>query len=329
MKAIVYTTYGPPDVWRLQEVPKPEPKEGGVLIRIHSSAVTRTDCEMREANRKSGAMVSAISRLVSGVRKPRQPILGKDLAGVVTEVVPGVGEFKVGDRVFGSAGFRFGAFAEYVALPESSRIAAMPESMSFDEGAAICDGGLYALWPLKLARIQAGESVLVYGSSGAIGTAAVQIAKSMGAEVTAVCTAKNLPLMAHLGADHAIDYESEDFTKNGRTYDVIMDAVGKFSFSRSKDSLSPGGRFLATDHLGNLFLHFWTSRAGSRKVIFSIPPRATKQDVQWFKELFEAGRYCAVIDRTYPMEDIAEAGRYVESGQKTGNVILKIAATPG
>jgi len=245
---------------------------------------------------------------------------------VVEQVGPDVDEFKPGDRVFGSTGFRFGTFAELIALPETARMTHMPASMTFNEGAAICDGGLYALWPLKLARIRPREAVLVSGSSGAIGTAAVQLAKSFGAEVTAVCTAKNLGLMAELGAHHAIDYTREDFTKNGQRYDVILDAVGKHSFARSKDSLKPGGRFLATDHLGNLFLHFWTARIGNRKVIFSIPPRATKQDVEVFKGLVEAGKYRAVIDRTYPMDKVVEAARYVETEQKTGNVILRIAA---
>ena len=329
MKAIVYDTYGPPEVWRIAEVPRPAAGASDVLIRIHSAAITRTDCETRDANRKGGPLVAALSRLVSGVRRPRQPILGKDFAGVVEEVGPRVDEFKPGDRIFGSTGFRFGTFAELIALPETTRITHMPASITFDEGAAICDGGLYALWPLKLARIKPGEAVLVFGSSGAIGTAAVQLAKSFGAEVTAVCTARNLGLMAELGADHAIDYTREDFTKNGLRYDVIMDAVGKHSFARSKDSLNSGGRFLATDHLSNLFLHFWTPRVGNRKVIFSIPPRATKQDVQMFRSLIEAGKYRAVIDRTYSMGEVAEAGRYVETEQKTGNVILRIASATG
>jgi NADPH:quinone reductase-like Zn-dependent oxidoreductase len=329
MKAIVYDTYGPAEVWRIADVPKPVAGAGEVLIRIHSTAITRTDCETRDANRKAGPLVSVISRLVSGVRRPSQRILGKDFAGVVEQVGQGVDEFKPGDRVFGSTGFRFGAFAELLALPEAARMAHVPASLTFDEGAAICDGGLYALWPLKLARIQPGDAVLVYGSSGAIGTAAVQLAKSFGAEVTAVCTDKNLGLMAKLGADHAIDYTREDFTKNGQKYDVIMDAVAKHSYARSKESLKPGGRFLATDHFGNLLLHFWTKRFGSTKVIFSIPPRATKQDVQMFKALIEAGKYRAVIDRTCPMDEVVEAARYVETEQKTGNVILRIVASKG
>jgi NADPH:quinone reductase-like Zn-dependent oxidoreductase len=326
MKAVVYATYGPPEVWRIAEVPQPAASANEVLIKIHSSAITRTDCETRDVNRRAGPLVSALSRLVSGVRRPRQPILGKDFAGVVEEVGSEVREFKPGDRVFGSTGFRFGTFAEFIALPETARITQMPASITFDEAAAICDGGLYALWPLKLARIQDGEAVLIYGASGAIGTAAVQLAKSFGAEVTAVCNTKNFGLMAELGADHSIDYTREDFTKNGRKYDVIMDAVAKTSYARSMNSLKPGGRFLATDHLGNLFLHFWTARVGKTRVIFSIPPRASKQDVRMFKSLIESGKYRAVIDRTYPMGQVVAAARYVETEQKTGNVILRIAS---
>lgn len=327
MRAIVYDSYGPAEVWQLADVSKPEARAGEVLIRIHSAALTRTDCETRDANRKAGALVSLLSRLVSGVPKPRKQILGKDFAGVVEEVGPGVHDFQPGDRVFGSAGFRFGAFAEFMVLPQTAHMTQLPASTTFDEGASICDGGLYALWPLKFARIQPGERVLVYGASGAIGTAAVQLAKSFGAEVTAVCPGRTHELMAQLGADHALDYTREDFSKNGQKYDVIMDAVGKHSYARSKDSLKPGGRYLATDHLSNLWLHFWTKRVGDRRVIFSIPPRATKQDVEMFRALIEAGKYRAVVDRTYPMAAVIEAARYVETEQKVGNVILQIAAS--
>jgi NADPH:quinone reductase-like Zn-dependent oxidoreductase len=329
MRAIVYDSYGPPEVWRITDVAKSEAGPGEVLVRIHSAALTRTDCETRDANRKAGPLVSLISRLVSGLSKPRKQILGKDFAGVVEQVGSGVDDFKRGDRVFGSAGFRFGAFAEFMVLPQSAHMTQMPASTTFDEGASICDGGLYALWPLKLARIQPGEAVMVYGASGAIGTAAVQLAKSFGAEVTAVCRERAHGLMAELGADHALDYTREDFLKNGQKYDVIMDAVGKHSYARSKDSLKPGGRYLATDHLSNLWLNFWTKRVGNTKVIFSIPPRATKQDVEMFRALIEAGKYRAVIDRTYPMADVVEAARYVETEQKIGNVILQIAASVG
>jgi NADPH:quinone reductase-like Zn-dependent oxidoreductase len=196
--------------------------------------------------------------------------------------------------------------------------------MSFEEAAAVCDGGLNALWCLRLADLRKGQTILIYGASGAIGTAGVQLARYFGADVTAVCSTKNLELVTSLGADRVIDYTQEDFTKNGQTYDVIFDAVGKHSFGRCKGSLKQGGSYLATDGLQNLILALWTSRIGDKKVIFSIPPRYTKKDVLFLKELIESGRYRAVIDRCYPLEDVVEATRYVETEQKTGNVILTI-----
>ena len=211
-----------------------------------------------------------LSRLVSGVRRPRQPILGTEFAGEVEAVGAAVNEFAVGDHVFGSTGFRFGAYAEYICVPQSSRVAHMAMGMSFEEGAAICDGGLNALWCLRQADIQKGQRYLVYGASGAIGTAAVQLAKHFGTDVTAVCSTKNLELMRTLGADRAIDYTKEDFTRNGEKYDVILDAVGKHSFKRCKGSLKAGGKYLATDGLKNLLLAFWTPRFADKEVIFSI-----------------------------------------------------------
>jgi len=324
LKAVVYDRYGPPDVLRLTEVERPAPKEDEILVKIHATAVTRADVETRAANRRSGPLVSALSRLVSGVRRPRQPILGSEFAGEVEAVGAAVNEFAVGDQVFGSTGFRFGAYAEYICVRQSSRVAHMAKGMSFEEGAAICDGGLNALWCLRQADIQKGQRYLIYGASGAIGTAAVQLAKHFGTDVTAVCSTKNLDLMGSLGADRAIDYTKEDFTRNGERYDVILDAVGKHSFKRCKESLKAGGKYLATDGLKNLLLAIWTPRFGDKKVIFSIPPRYTKQDVFFLKELIESGRFRAVIDRSYPMEEVVEASRYVETEQKTGNVILQI-----
>jgi NADPH:quinone reductase-like Zn-dependent oxidoreductase len=197
--------------------------------------------------------------------------------------------------------------------------------MSFDDAAAICDGGLNALWCLKVGDLRKGQRILIYGASGAIGSAAVMVAKYFGADVTAVCNTKNIEVVRSLGADRVIDYTKEDFTKNGETYDVIFDAVGKQSFGRCVRSLALGGRYLATDGLANLVLAMWTSRFGNKKVIFSIPPRYTKKDVLILKDLIEAGKYRAVIDRRYPMEDVVEAARYVETERKTGNVIMTIA----
>jgi len=328
MRAVVYDRYGPPEVLRLEDVERPVPKDDEVLIKIHATAVTRSDCATREANRRSGLAITLISRLISGLRRPKQRILGTELAGEVEAVGAGVTEFAVGDHVFGSTGFKFGTHAEFACMRESARIAPMPAGMTFEEAAAVCDGGLNALWCLRGADLRKRQRILIYGASGAIGTAAVQLAKYFGAEVTAVCSTKNLELMTSLGAGRVIDYTQEDFTKNGETYDVILDAVGKHSFKRSKRSLRRGGSYLATDGLENLLLALWTSRIGDRKVIFRLPPRYTKQDVIFLKDLIEAGRYRAVVDRCYPLEDVIEAARYVETEQKTGNVVLTINGRP-
>jgi NADPH:quinone reductase-like Zn-dependent oxidoreductase len=324
MRAVVYDRYGPPDVLRLDRVERPVPKVDEVLIRIRAVAVTRADCATREANRRSGPAIMLISRLISGVRRPKQRILGTELAGEVEAVGPMVSEFAVGDRVFGTSGFRFGAHAEFICMRESARIAHKPADMTFAEAAVICDGGLNALWCLRLAALSAGQRILVYGASGAIGTAAVQLARYYGADVTAVCSTKNIELVRSLGADRTVDYTQEDFTKNGQTYDVIFDAVGKHSFKRCRGSLDPGGSYLATDGLRNLVLALWTSRFGDKKVLFSIPPRYTKRDVLFLKELIEAGKYRAVIDRSYPLEEVIDATRYVETERKIGNVVLTI-----
>jgi len=324
MRAVVYDRYGPPDVLRLEEVERPAPREDELLVKIHATAVTRADCATREANRRSGLLVTLISRSISGIRRPRQRILGSEMAGVVGAIGSAVRNFAVGDHVFGSTGFRFGAYAEFICIRENARIAHKPAGISFEEAAAVCDGGLNALWCLRLADLGKGQRILIYGASGAIGSAGVQLAKYFGADVTAVCSTKNLELMGALGAHRVIDYTHEDFTRNGQTYDVIFDAVGKHSFRRSKGSLRPGGKYLATDGLRNLILARWTSRFGDKRVMFSIPPRYTQQDVVLLKELIEAGDFRAVIDRSYPLQDIVEAARYVETEQKTGNVVLTI-----
>jgi NADPH:quinone reductase-like Zn-dependent oxidoreductase len=325
MRAVVYDRYGPPDVLRLEDVERPVPEKDEVLVRIHATTVTRADCATREANRRSGLLVTVISRLVSGIRRPRQRILGTELAGEVQAVGAAVTEFAVGDQIFGSSGFSFGAHAEFICMRESARIAHKPAGMTFEEAAAICDGALNALWCLRLAHLRKGQRILIYGASGAIGTAGVQLAKYFEADVTAVCNTKNLELVRSLGADRVVDYTREDFTKNGETYDVIFDAVGKHSFKRCRGSLKRGGSYLATDGLRNLILALWTPRTGDKKVIFSIPPRYTKKDVLFLKDLLEAGKYRAVIDRSYPLEDVVDATRYVETEQKTGNVVLTVS----
>jgi len=324
MRAVVYDRYGPPDVLRLEEVERPVPKEDEVLVRVHATTVNRSDAHTREANRGGGLAVTLLSRMVSGLRRPRQPILGNEFAGEVVAAGAAVKEFAVGDRVFGWTGLRFGAHAEFMCVRESARIAHMPAGMSFEKAAPICDGALSALMCLKQADLRKGRRILIYGASGAIGTAGVQLARYYDADVTAVCSTKNLELVKSLGADRVIDYTQEDFTKNGQTYHVIFDAVGKHSFKRSRDSLEPGGLFLPTDGFENLILALWPSRTGDKRVVFQLPPRLTKQDVLFLKELVEAGKFRPVIDRCYPLEDVIEATRYVETQHKTGNVVMTI-----
>jgi len=294
MRAVVYDSYGPPDVLRLEDVERPVPKDDEMLVRVHATTVNRLDCHTREANRSNGAAISLISRLVSGVRRPRQRILGSELAGVVVAVGAAVSEFAVGDRVFGNTGLRFGAHAEFIAIGQNTRIAQMPAGMSFEDAAPVTDGALNALTCLKQADLREGRRILIYGASGAIGTA-------------------------------VIDYLHEDFKQNGQTYDVIFDAVGKETFGRCRGSLEPGGIYLPTDGLGNLVWALLPARSGDKRVIFQIPPRQTRQDVLLLKDLIEAGRFRAVIDRRYPLEDVVEATRYVETEQKVGNVVLTVS----
>jgi NADPH:quinone reductase-like Zn-dependent oxidoreductase len=321
MRAVVYDHYGPPDVLRVEEVPRPVPGDDEVLIKVHATTVNRLDCATRDANRRSGLPISLISRIVFGIRRPRRRILGSELAGVVEAIGAAVSEFAVGDRVFGATGLGFGAHAEFVCMRQNARIAYMPAGMSFEQAAAVCDGAFNALACLR--QLRQGQTILIYGASGAIGTAGVQLAKYFGADVTAVCSTKNLELVRSLGADAVIDYTQEDFTRNGKTYDVIFDAVGKHSFRRCRGSLKRGGSYLATDGFQNLLLALWTSGIGDKKVRFpsSMP---TKKDILLVRALIEAGKYRPVIDRCYPLEDVVEAARYVETEQKTGNVVLTV-----
>ena len=325
MKAVVFDVYGPPDVLRLEDVPKPVPKEDEVLLRVRATTVNRMDAHIREANRSNGPIAMFFSRLVSGVSRPRQPILGSEFAGEVEAVGAAVTEFAPGDRVFGSSSIRFGAHAEFMCVREGARIAHMPAGLSFEEAAPICDGAFSALMCLKQADLHPGRTILIYGASGAIGTAGVQLARHFGADITAVCGTKNLDLVRSLGANRVIDYTKEDFTKNGQTYDVIFDAVGKHSFMRCRASLKPGGVYLPTDGAVNIVLAVMPARKGAKRVVFQIPPRIPKRDVLFLKELVEAGEYRPVIDRRYPLEDVVEATKYVETQQKVGNVVLTVA----
>jgi NADPH:quinone reductase-like Zn-dependent oxidoreductase len=317
MRAVVCDRYGPPEVLRLAEVEQPVPNRDEVLVKVHATTVNRTDCGFRSGT-------PFVGRFVTGLRRPKWRILGSELAGEVTAVGAGVAEFAVADQVFGLNPWRFGAHAEFVCVPQSAPLAHKPAGVRFEEAAAVCDGAVLALMGLKRVQLREGKSILVYGASGSIGTAAVQLSNVFEADVTAVCNTKNVETLRSLGADHVVDYTQEDFTKNGQTYDVIFDAVGKHSFRRCRASLKRGGTYLATDHLQNVLLALWTSRIGERKVVFPIPPRYAKEDVLFLKGLIEAGRYRAVIDRCYPLENVVEATRYVETEQKIGNVVLTV-----
>jgi NADPH:quinone reductase-like Zn-dependent oxidoreductase len=318
MRVVIYDSYGPPEVQRLDSVEQPVPKQDEVLVKIRATTVTRTDCGVRAGK-------PFLVRVFFGLRRPKQRILGTELAGEVAAVGALVSEFAVGDRVFGStAAFKSGAHAEFICMGESDPLAHMPAGMTFEAAAAASDGAVLALMCLDSAHLRKGQTILVYGASGSIGTAGVQLSKHFGADVTAVCRTKNVELVRSLGADRVIDYTQEDFTKNGQKYDVIFDAVGKHSFARCKGSLKRGGAYVATDGLQNLLLALWTSRIGDKRVLFPIPPRYTKKNVLFLKELIEAGKYRPVVDRCYALEDVVEATRYVETEQKTGNVVLTI-----
>jgi NADPH:quinone reductase-like Zn-dependent oxidoreductase len=317
MKAVVCDRYGPPEVLRIEDIERPVPGPDEVLIRIRATTVNRSDTETRQGS-------PAVARLLTGLRRPRHRVLGTELSGDVEAAGPAVTEFRPGDAVFGVKAWKFGAHAEYICMRESAALAPKPAGVSYQEAAAVCDGVILALMGLRPADVRKGRSILVYGASGSIGTAAVQLSRYFGADVTAVCGTKNLDLVRSLGAEQVIDYTREDFTTNGQAYDVIFDAVGKHSFGRCRDSLNPGGIYLATDGLHNLLLAQWT-RFGDKKVIFPIPPRYTKQDVLFLKGLLEAGQYRAVIDRRYPLAEVVEANRYVDTEQKTGNVVLTVS----
>ena len=317
MKAVVFDRYGPPEVLRVEEVEQPVPKEDEVLVKVHASTVNRSDCGFRGAE-------PFFSRVFTGLLRPKYRTPGMELAGKVAAVGAGVREFAVGDEVFGLRGS--GANAEYVCVRERGALAHKPAGVTFEEAAAVSDGACIALACLQKADLREGKTILIYGASGSIGTAAVQLAKAFGADVTAVCSTKSFELVRSLGADEVIDYTQQDFTKNGKTYDVVFDAVGKHSFRRCRRSLEPGGIYIETD-LGFMWhvppLALLSRWIGDKRVTLPIP-KYTKDDVLLVKELIEAGKYRPVIDRTYPLDDVVEATRYVETGQKTGNVVLTL-----
>ncbi len=326
MKAVVWTKYGPPDGLQLQDVEKPTPKDNQVLIGVHAATVTAGDCEMRRL--QLPLSLGFPFRLYAGLRRPtRLRILGQELAGVIEAAGKDVTRFKVGDEVFGTTGFAFGSYAEYNCLPgdsTESALAIKPANASFEEAAAAPTAGLEALHFLRIAGLQGGQRLLINGAGGSIGTFTLQLAKLSGAKVTAVDSAGKLDMLRSLGADRVIDYAQEDFAESGQTYDAIVDVVGKGSYARCVRSLKPDGfYFVANPSLSTLFRRIGTSLTSSKKVVLQ-PSAQTLEDLLHLKELMEAEKVRIVIDRTYPLEQTAEAHRYVESGQKQGNVVIAV-----
>jgi len=315
MKAITYTKFGPPEVLQIQEVEKPAPKENEVLIRIHATSVVKEDPDWR---RSPG---------FNGFLKPRNQILGQEFAGEIEAVGAQVTRFKPGDQVFGMD--MFGAYAQYKCIAEDKALAIKPASMDYEQAVSVPNGALTALPFLRdKGQIQRGQSVLIYGASGSVGTAAVQLAKYYGTTVTGVCSTSNLEMVKSLGADHVIDYTREDFTKNGETYDIIYDTVGKTSFAKCKDSLTQEGVYLTNVPTPSIMLRtMWPQKSG-RKVNFLAaglrPAQEKVKDLVFLREMIEARSYKAVIDRSYPLEEMADAHRYVENGHKRGNVVVTV-----
>lgn len=320
MRAIVFSKYGPPEVAKLSEVPKPSTKDNEVLVKVYSSTVNRTDSGLRSA-------MYFVSRFFTGIFRPKYQILGSEFAGIVEEIGQNVSTFKIGDKVFGFNDKTFGGHGEYLTIAETEAITNMPDGISFSEAAAITEGAHYALVDIRAAKVERGQNVLVYGATGAIGSAAVQLLKHFGAKVTAVCNTKNVGLLKSLGADTVIDYQTRDFTKTEDMFEFIFDAVGKSSFGQCKPLLTANGIYISTE-LGkngeNLLFALTTRLWGGKKLLFPLPT-ITKQDVIFLKNLVENGEFKPVIDRAYTLDQIVEAYKYVESGEKTGNVILKIA----
>ena len=319
MKAIVYTKYGSPDVLQLQEVAKPTPKDNEVLIKIFATTVTSGDCRVRKAD-------PFAVRFFNGLTKPQKiTILGNELAGEIEEVGKNVKLFRKGDQVFGQAGMNLGANAEYLCLSEDAALAIKPANLTWEEAAVIPFGGNTALHFLKKGNIRSGQKVLIYGASGSLGTAAIQIAKHFGAEVTGVCSTTNIELVKSLGADNVIDYTNEDFTQSGQTHDIIFDTTGKSPFSGCLKSLKQNGIYLRAVHmaLSSIVRGFWTSMTSSKKVIGGVATEL-KENLVFLKGLVEAGKLKPVIDRRYPFEQIAEAHKYVDNGHKKGNVAITV-----
>jgi NADPH:quinone reductase-like Zn-dependent oxidoreductase len=327
VRAVVCDRFGPPEVLRLNYIERPVPRRGEVLVRVLATTMTRTDCDLRHPHRLTG-------RLGGARTHPKQKIGGRELAGEIEAIGPGVTAFAVGDHVFGMSPDRLGAHAEFVCLPQDAPLAHRPSGVTFEQAAAVCEGAIIALSCLRLAGLESGQRIVIHGAAGSIGTAAVQLARHFGAAVTAVCTAEHAALVTGLGADQVIDYTAEDFTRNGQAYDVIFDAAGHLSFRDCAGSLKPDGRYLDTDllrrgildvgALDRLSVVMADRVVADKRVLVPPPPAYTQADVQFVRDLLEAGRYRAVIDRHYPLEQVVEAARYVETGQKTGSVVLTV-----
>ena len=316
MRAVVYDRYGGPEVLRLADVPRPEPLDDDVLVRVRATTVSQTDCHMRRAR-------PLFWRFMLGLRRPKRPIIGQEFAGEVAAVGGSVAEFAVGDRVFG---MRIGAHAEYVCVPETRIVAHMPAGMTFEDAAAVPDGAYQGSLAMRAGDVREGKTVLVYGASGSCGTACVQLARHHGAHVTAVCNTKNVELVRSLGADEVLDYTKGEFPKQAGTYDVFIDAVGKRrSFFRNKRFLTPGGVFVPTDGMQNIALAPLFSRVGKKRMRFQYSG-FQRDGLLSVKQLVEEGKYRPVVDRVYPLEEAVEAHRYVDTWQKTGNVVLTVAA---
>jgi NADPH:quinone reductase-like Zn-dependent oxidoreductase len=319
VKAVVQDRYGPPDVVHIEDVERPMPKDDEVLIRVRASTVSQSDTHVRSGS---------FWRLIGGFRRPsRWRTLGVEFAGVVEAVGAAVTEFKVGDEVFGMPSAYFGAHAEYICVRASTALAHKPPGLTFEEAAAVCDGAMQALSALRQANAGDGRRIAIYGASGSLGTAAVQLGKHFGAQVTGICSTRHVELVRSLGADDVVDYVQQDFAKTGQTYDAVIDAVGKYTFLRGRHALKPGGLYVATDGgrflVGTLLLAVATRFVGSKRIRFAVG-RRSKEDVQLLKQLIEAGEFRAVIDRTYKMDQVADAHRYVETWRKSGNVVLTI-----
>ncbi len=330
MKAIVFTEYGPPDFLQLKEVDKPTPKDNEIMIRVYATTVSFGDLSVRNFRNISPRKFTMplplwfSGKLLVGFRKPRIKILGSDFAGEIETVGKDVKLFKKGDQVFGYRGISMGTNAEYLCMPEDGCVAIKPVNMTYEEAAAV-PYGIIALNILRKVNIQSGQKILINGASGGIGSIAVQLAKYSGAEVTGVCGTPRLELVKSLGADKVIDYTQEDFTKSGETYDIVFDILGKSSFSRVKHSLKQNGRYLlASFKMKPLFQMLWTKIMGSKKVICAFVVKEKSEDLIYLKELAEAGKIKSVIDRLYPLEQTAEAHRYLESGLKKGYVVITL-----